>query len=216
MKGCGSMAKYGLNDNVQAVKQEIAQDRSERNAKQREKEFQKNYTTNLKVELGQFFYNYFKNSEDVGQALADLQKIENREDIIKGVFNSHTQKHGDRGKTQLNYMYEQELARIYKIFKNAAPKNQDDYKKQIAVEKWDLQRQKELLKIKQLEQKIARNEQKIQHEASTKTSIYKQKWKRWRDCESINIFDVCTDCNIRAYNIRIHKCSGKNKIKRGG
>jgi hypothetical protein len=145
---------------VQAVKQEMAQDRSERNAKQKEKEFQKNYTTNLKVELGQFFYNYFKNSEDVGQALADLQKIENRENIIKGVFNSHTQKHGDRGKTQLNYMYEQELARIYKIFKNAAPKNQDDYKKQIALEKWDMQRQRELLKIKQLKQKIAQNEQK--------------------------------------------------------
>lgn len=154
------MAKYGLNDNVQAVKQEIAQDRSERNAKQKEKEFQKNYTTNLKVELGQFFYNYFKNSEDVGQALADLQKIENRENIIKGVFNSHTQKHGDRGKTQLNYMYEQELARIYKIFKNATPKNQDDYKKQIAIEKWDIQRQRERMKLqieaerlKQLQQK---------------------------------------------------------------
>lgn len=150
----------GLNDNVQAVKQEIAQDRSERNAKQKEKEFQKNYTTNLKIELGQFFYNYFKNSEDVGQALADLQKIENRENIIKGVFNSHTQKHGDRGKTQLNYMYEQELSRIYKIFKNATPKNQDDYKKQIAIEKWDIQRQRERMKLqieaerlKQLQQK---------------------------------------------------------------
>jgi hypothetical protein len=167
-----AMAKYGLNDNVQAVKQEIAQDRSERNAKQKEKEFQKNYTTNLKVELGQFFYNYFKNSEDVGQALADLQKIENRENIIKGVFNSHTQKHGDRGKTQLNYMYEQELARIYKIFKNAAPKNQDDYKKQIALEKWDMQRQRELLKIKQLKQKIAQNEQKYNMKQPAKT-IYK-------------------------------------------
>lgn len=150
----------GLNDNVQAVKQEIAQDRSERNAKQKEKEFQKNYTTNLKVELGHFFYNYFKNSEDVGQALADLQKIENRENIIKGVFNNYAQEHGDRGRTQLNYMYEQELARIYKIFKNATPKNQDDYKKQIALDKWELQRKKELLKIKQLEQKIAQDKQK--------------------------------------------------------
>lgn len=154
------MAKYGLNDNVQAVKQEIAQDRSERNAKQKEKEFQKNYTTNLKVELGQFFYNYFKNSEDVGQALADLQKIENRENIIKGVFNSHTQKHGDRGQTQLNYMYEQELARIYKIFKNATPKNQDDYKKQIAIEKWDMQRQKERMKLQIEAEKLKQLQQK--------------------------------------------------------
>lgn len=154
------MAKYGLNDNVQAVKQEIAQDRSERNAKQKEKEFQKNYTTNLKVELGQFFYNYFKNSEDVGQALADLQKIENRENIIKGVFNSHTQKHGDRGKTQLNYMYEQELARIYKIFKNATPKKQDDYKKQIAIEKWDIQRQREHMKLQIEAEKLKQLQQK--------------------------------------------------------
>ena len=150
----------GLNDNVQAVKQEIAQDRSERNAKQKEKEFQKNYTTNLKVELGQFFYNYFKNSEDVGQALADLQKIENRENIIKGVFNSHTQKHGDRGKTQLNYMYEQELARIYKIFKNATPKKQDDYKKQIAIEKWDIQRQRERMKLQIEAEKLKQLQQK--------------------------------------------------------
>lgn len=150
----------GLNDNVQAVKQEIAQDRSERNAKQKEKEFQKNYTTNLKIELGQFFYNYFKNSEDVGQALADLQKIENRENIIKGVFNSHTQKHGDRGKTQLNYMYEQELARIYKIFKNATPKRQGDYKKQIAIDKWNMQRERERVKLAIEREKLQQLQQK--------------------------------------------------------
>lgn len=154
------MAKYGLNDNVQAVKQEIAQDRSERNAKQKEREFQKNYTTNLKVELGHFFYNYFKNSEDVGQALADLQKIKNREDIIKGVFDNYTQEHGDRGRTQLNYMYEQELARIYKIFKNMAPKNQDNYKKQIAIEKWNIQRQKERVKLQIEAEKLKQLQQK--------------------------------------------------------
>ena len=150
----------GLNDNVQAVKQEIAQNRSERNAKQKEKEFQKNYTTNLKIELGQFFYNYFKNSQDVQQALTDLQKIENRENIIKGVFNSHTQKHGDRGKTQLNYMYEQELARIYKIFKNATPKNQDDYKKQIAIDKWNVQRERERVKLAIEREKLQQLQQK--------------------------------------------------------
>lgn len=39
--------------------------------------------------------------------------------------------------------------------------NQDEYKKQIALEKWEIQRQKELLKMKVLEQKIAQNEQKF-------------------------------------------------------
>lgn len=150
----------GLNDNVYAVKQQLEEDRNERKTKQQEREFQKNYTTNLKIELGQFFYNYFKNSEDVGQALADLQKIENRENIIKGVFNSHAQKHGDRGKTQLNYMYEQELSRIYRIFKNATPKRQDDYKQKIAIEKWDIQRQREHMKLQIEAEKLKQLQQK--------------------------------------------------------
>lgn len=43
-----------------------------------------------------------------------------------------------------------------------------DYKQKIAIEKWDLQRQKEKLKIKQLEQKIAQNEQKYNMKQATK------------------------------------------------
>jgi len=66
----------------------------------------------------------------------------------------------DYTRQYLNKRYYTIARQVEQIKKKTAPKNQDDYKKQIAIEKWDLQRQKELLKIKQLEQKIAQNEQK--------------------------------------------------------
>lgn len=66
----------------------------------------------------------------------------------------------DYTRQYLNKRYYTIARQVEQIQKKTAPKNQDDYKKQIAIEKWDLQRQKELLKIKQLEQKITQNEQK--------------------------------------------------------
>lgn len=67
--------------------------------------------------------------------------------------------------------------KVYTIQKKTTLQNQDDYKKQIAIDRWELQRKRELLKIKQLEQKIAQNEQKYnmkqpQQRTTTKT-IYK-------------------------------------------
>lgn len=49
--------------------------------------------------------------------------------------------------------------------------NDIDYRQKIAIEKWDIQRQKELLKIKQLEQKIAKNEQKYNIRQAQKCTI---------------------------------------------
>lgn len=66
----------------------------------------------------------------------------------------------DYTRQYLNKRYYTIARQVEQIQKKTAPKNQDDYKKQIALDKWDLQRQKELLKIKQLKQKIAQNEQK--------------------------------------------------------
>lgn len=72
----------------------------------------------------------------------------------------------------LNDKYYTIARQVEQIQKKTTPKNQDDYKKQIALDKWELQRKRELLKIKQLEQKIAQNEQKYNMKQPAKT-IYK-------------------------------------------
>lgn len=83
----------------------------------------------------------------------------------------------DYTRQYLNKRYYTIARQVEQIKKKTAPKNQDDYKKQIALDKWEIQRKKELLKIKQLEQKIAQNEQKYnikqsQQRTATRT-IYK-------------------------------------------
>jgi hypothetical protein len=74
----------------------------------------------------------------------------------------------------LNDKYYTIARQVEQIKKKTAPKNQDDYKKQIAIEKRDIQRQKELLKIKLLEQKIAQNEQKYNIKQSQKQIYVKR------------------------------------------
>lgn len=60
----------------------------------------------------------------------------------------------------LNDKYYTIARQVEQIKKKTEATNKPDYKERIAIEKWNLQRQKEQLKIKQLEQKIAQNEQK--------------------------------------------------------
>lgn len=60
----------------------------------------------------------------------------------------------------LNDKYYIVARQVEQIKKKTEATNKPDYRERIAIEKWDLQRQKELLKIKQLKQKTAQNEQK--------------------------------------------------------
>lgn len=110
---------------------------------------------------------YIKNELD-GLLWAELMESNNIfDDEIKAVVidtcmnNSDVLLYNkDYTRQYLNKRYYTIARQVEQIKKKTAPKNQDDYKKQIAIEKWNLQRQKELLKIKQLEQKTAQNEQK--------------------------------------------------------
>lgn len=60
----------------------------------------------------------------------------------------------------LNDKYYTIARQVEQIKKKTEATNKPDYRERIAIEKWNLQRQKELLKIKQLKQKTAQNEQK--------------------------------------------------------
>lgn len=104
--------------------------------------------------------------------LDNLYNIDIKAIAIENVLNNTTTLLYNKNFTRqfLNEKYYQVARQVEQIKKKTAPKNQDDYKKQIAIEKWDLQRQKELLKIKQLEQKIARNEQKYNVRQAQKQS----------------------------------------------
>lgn len=66
----------------------------------------------------------------------------------------------DYTRQYLNKRYYTMARQVEQIKKKTEATNKPDYRERIAIEKWDLQRQKELLKIKQLKQKTAQNEQK--------------------------------------------------------
>lgn len=66
----------------------------------------------------------------------------------------------DYTRQYLNKRYYTIARQVEQIKKKTEATSKPDYRERIAIEKWDLQRQKELLRIKQLEQKIAQNEQK--------------------------------------------------------
>lgn len=66
----------------------------------------------------------------------------------------------DYTRQYLNKRYYTIARQVEQIKKKTEASNKPDYRERIAIEKWDLQRQKELLKIKQLKQKTAQNEQK--------------------------------------------------------
>ena len=66
----------------------------------------------------------------------------------------------DYTRQYLNKRYYTIARQVEQIKKKTEATNKPDYRERIAIEKWDLQRQKELLKIKQLKQKTAQNEQK--------------------------------------------------------
>lgn len=59
----------------------------------------------------------------------------------------------DYTRQYLNKRYYTIARQVEQIKKKTEASNKPDYRERIAIEKWDLQRQKELLKIKQLEQK---------------------------------------------------------------
>ena len=66
----------------------------------------------------------------------------------------------DYTRQYLNKRYYTIARQVEQIKKKTEATNKPDYRERIAIEKWNLQRQKELLKIKQLKQKTAQNEQK--------------------------------------------------------
>ena len=110
---------------------------------------------------------YIKNELD-GLLWADMMEHNNIfDDEIRSIIIDDCMSTTDVLLYNKDYTYQYLCKRYYtiarqveQIQKKTAPKNQDDYKRQIALDRWDLKRQKELLKIKQLEQKIAQNEQK--------------------------------------------------------
>ena len=83
----------------------------------------------------------------------------------------------DYTRQYLNKRYYTIARQVEQIKKKTAPKNQDDYKKQIALDKWELQRKKELLKIEKLKQDINKNNIKYNikqpQQRTTTRTIYK-------------------------------------------
>jgi hypothetical protein len=111
--------------------------------------------------------------------LNNLYNFDTKAEAIEKVINNTTTLLYNKNFTRqfLNEKYYQVARQVEQIKKKTATNNDIDYKQKIAIEKWDLQQQKELLKIKQLEQKITQNEQKYnikqsQQRTATRT-IYK-------------------------------------------
>jgi hypothetical protein len=94
--------------------------------------------------------------------LNNLYNFDTKATAIENVLNNTTTLLYNKNFTRqfLNEKYYQVARQVEQIKKKTATNNDIDYRQKIAIEKWDLQRQKELLKIKQLEQKITQNEQK--------------------------------------------------------
>lgn len=94
--------------------------------------------------------------------LDNLYNLDTKAEAIEKVINNTTTLLYNKNFTRqfLNEKYYQVARQVEQIKKKTEATNKPDYRERIAIEKWDLQRQKELLKIKQLEQKTAQNEQK--------------------------------------------------------
>lgn len=107
-------------------------------------------------------------SELKNMLLCELMELDNLYNIdikaiaIESVVNNTTTLLYNKNFTRqfLNEKYYQVARQVEQIKKKTEATSKPDYRERIAIEKWDLQRQKELLRIKQLEQKIAQNEQK--------------------------------------------------------
>lgn len=110
---------------------------------------------------------YIKNELD-GLLWADMMEHNNIfDDEIRSIIIDDCMSTTDVLLYNKDYTYQYLCKRYYtiarqveQIKKKTEATNKPDYRQRIAIEKWNLQRQKELLKIKQLEQKIAQNEQK--------------------------------------------------------
>lgn len=127
---------------------------------------------------------YIKNELD-GLLWADMMEHNNIfDDEIRSIIIDDCMSTTDVLLYNKDYTYQYLCKRYYtiarqveQIKKKTEATNKPDYKQRIAIEKWNIQRQKELLKIKQLEQKITQNEQKYnirqpQQRTATRT-IYK-------------------------------------------
>ena len=107
-------------------------------------------------------------SELKSMLLCELMELDNLYNVdikaiaIENVLNNTTMLLYNRDFTRqfLSEKYYQIVRQVEQIKKKTETINKPDYRERIAIEKWDLQRQKEKLKIKQLEQKITQNEQK--------------------------------------------------------
>ena len=94
--------------------------------------------------------------------LSDIFNDETKATAIENVLNNTIILLYSKDYTRqfLNDKYYTIARQVEQIKKKTEATNKPDYRERIAIEKWDLQRQRELLKIKQLEQKIAQNGQK--------------------------------------------------------
>lgn len=113
----------------------------------------------------------------IRSCFGELQSQLDASNPVEFVENYRTQ--DDRPDEEYCYIfcmrhYLQSCRNVEKYLKNGQSKNDvhtSDYRERIAIEKWNLQRQKEQLKIKQLEQKIAQNEQKYNMRQAPKQPV---------------------------------------------
>lgn len=108
--------------------------------------------------------------------LDNLYNLDTKAEAIEKVINNTTTLLYNKNFTRqfLNEKYYQVVRQVEQIKKRTEATNKPDYRERIAIEKWNLQHQKELLKIKQLEQKTAQNEQKYNAKQPTKQVYVKR------------------------------------------
>jgi hypothetical protein len=111
--------------------------------------------------------------------LNNLYNFDTKAEAIEKVINNTTTLLYNKNFTRqfLNEKYYQVARQVEQIKKKTATNNDIDYKQKIAIEKWNLQRQKELLKIEKLKQDINKNNIKYNikqsQQRTTTRTIYK-------------------------------------------
>lgn len=111
--------------------------------------------------------------------LNNLYNFDTKAEAIEKVINNTTTLLYNKNFTRqfLNEKYYQVVRQVEQIKKKTVTNNDIDYKQKIAIEKWDIQRQKELLKIEKLKQDINKNNIKYNmkqpQQRTTTRTIYK-------------------------------------------
>lgn len=120
----------GLLTSVNNLNYTLEEEKKAKKLDQLKKENEKIHNKNLSLALQEFFYKEFKKSDDINYTYINFINIQEREHTIYLISNKMENK-SEFDMRYINSIYEKELQKIYKIFKNNRTENIKYFKSEL-------------------------------------------------------------------------------------